>query len=895
MAMPLKLQLVFNAVSHATAPIKKLEASTGELRKKIQAANQSLAAMNSIKDNLPKLIQDRQAAAAKMVEIRKRVATAEKALAVSPGSKTAAREYERASAVLAKHQLVLDRLRAKRNALLPDLQKEGIHTRSLTAAQAALTNRIAQTTQALDHERAALKLNERAMARFKAIQANLASFRGKARMAGMHIGGLGMGALYGAKRFLEPVVAYEKSMAEISAKTGLTQQSEAFKVLETGIRAVAETGGYAAGEVTQAASAMTAAFNPEEINQALPAIMNLARAGGVEAQRAAEISSNLRSAWRLSASEMTGLSDLLVQASRVSNISLDQLHDSLKDIAPVAQRYGLSMASATAMSGLLGDAGIHGTQASKALKTILDKLSSPALLKKHGIKARDAAGNLLPLNEIFKKIEQKLKGKGNAIRGALYKEIFGNAGMSGELIARMSESGLSEYLETLENSAGAAQRASNAMNDNLSGDIVGLKNAWENLSVQIGSDQGGPLRELVQWVTELVRGFGQWIKENPKLAGTLTKVVGVGVLLAPLVGLLLMIAAALTLIITPVGLVIAKFLLFATIIGASIYAVYKLVSTIWDDLCNDVWGTLQVIGSMILDWSPIGLFYQAFRPVLAWFASLFGFELPERFSDCVSGIAALILNWSPIDLFHQVFRPVQAWFASLCGFELPAKFSDCVSSIAALIVNWSPIGLFYQAFASVLSWFGIDLPAKFSDFGRMIVDGLTGGIGSRLENLKNKAGELADSLKAKVKGVLGIESPSRVFMEIGGFAMQGLAEGLASSSVQPLAKVGEIVKKIAAAGAVSLGLTAPAAALASVPPMPEPIAAPVPPISLQTPGGKAADPFQKGSAPGSPINITIHAAPGMDEKKLAELVAQKIRENQLASQARTRSRLVDAD
>jgi hypothetical protein len=43
------------------------------------------------------------------------------------------------------------------------------------------------------------------------------------------------------------------------------------------------------------------------------------------------------------------------------------------------------------------------------------------------------------------------------------------------------------------------------------------------------------------------------------------------------------------------------------------------------------------------------------------------------------------------------------------------------------------------------------------------------------------------------------------------------------------------------------------------------------------------------------INITINPAPGMDEQALAALVAEKLREAQWQAQARSRSRLADAD
>ena len=63
--------------------------------------------------------------------------------------------------------------------------------------------------------------------------------------------------------------------------------------------------------------------------------------------------------------------------------------------------------------------------------------------------------------------------------------------------------------------------------------------------------------------------------------------------------------------------------------------------------------------------------------------------------------------------------------------------------------------------------------------GRDLVQGFINGITSKLGELRAAAQEIADSVAGSVAGFLGIQSPSRVMMEIGDDVMKGLSIGIA--------------------------------------------------------------------------------------------------------------------
>ena len=78
--------------------------------------------------------------------------------------------------------------------------------------------------------------------------------------------------------------------------------------------------------------------------------------------------------------------------------------------------------------------------------------------------------------------------------------------------------------------------------------------------------------------------------------------------------------------------------------------------------------------------------------------------------------------------------------------------------------------------ASILLGLGKLIPSVV-DVGRNITRGLWDGIHSMLGWVKDKVGNFAGGIVDKIKDVLGIASPSKVFAGIGGYMAEGLGEG----------------------------------------------------------------------------------------------------------------------
>lgn len=111
-------------------------------------------------------------------------------------------------------------------------------------------------------------------------------------------------------------------------------------------------------------------------------------------------------------------------------------------------------------------------------------------------------------------------------------------------------------------------------------------------------------------------------------------------------------------------------------------------------------------------------------------------------------------------------------------------------AVAAFLIYkyWGPINGFFgrgwalvkSAFNNAWGWFK-GLPAAFGRLGADLLNGLIGGITSRLGALKSTVMGMGDNVKGWFADKLGIKSPSRVFMGFGANIGQGAEQGIKGS------------------------------------------------------------------------------------------------------------------
>lgn len=184
--------------------------------------------------------------------------------------------------------------------------------------------------------------------------------------------------------------------------------------------------------------------------------------------------------------------------------------------------------------------------------------------------------------------------------------------------------------------------------------------------------------------------------------------------------------------------------------------------------------------------NPIGLVVAAIAGLIVWLVYLWNTN--DGFRDAVTSAWNKILEvgknvWTWISNFFTVSIPNAINTAINFFSQLPTKIgtflSNSITKMSQFVRDLGSKGL--EAAKNLISNItsGLSgLPSKMFEIGKNIIQGMINGV-------KNMASKVVDSVKGVVdnaisgaKKLLGIKSPSRVFMEIGAYTSEGMALGI---------------------------------------------------------------------------------------------------------------------
>lgn len=814
-----------------TAPMRSIASQADRLGRQFGETAQAARKLQSQQGLINSFRQQKQALAdtseaavrsrARLQQLEQQMrATANPSAALVRQFEAAGRESQRLNARLDSQRQHLQQLRGR-------LSDAGISTNNLANHERELARNIERTNQQLAEQRR--RMNE--VRRLQQQSQNMSSMRGNA--IGLAAGGAA--ATYAGARFIQPGLDLETNLSKVQAVTRLDKNSPQFQALvEQAKKLGAETQFTSADAAAGQSFLAMAGFTPESIKAAMPGMLDLALAGGMELDRTADIASNILSGMKIDPSKMSNLSDVLAGTFTRSNTNIEMLGETMKYAAPGAALLGVSLEQSAAMAGKLGDAGIQASMAGTAMRAIMSRMASGPkatieALDRLGVKTSDANGNLRQMPDILKEIHDKTKKLGNAEQSELFKDIAGEeaGGALAILVDQAGSGALQQLIGELQNAQGEAGNLANTMSDNTVGDFKSMTSAIDALRTSIFDANGGALREFIQTITAMTQRMTAFANENPKLMAVLGQLFAILAIGAVIIGGL---GAVMLTILGPMALLRASLITMG------------LPTTL----------------------TPLGLLAKSFGMVGGAVKAL-------TLTLMANPILALCLALAVLAFtIYKNWDTLGPMFAALWE-RIKAIFNMGIQALKSFIMNFTPVGLFMQAFAAVWPYLS-GLGARFREFGSMMLEGLKNGILGRAQAVISLISNVVSRIKGAFTGSKGmdIHSPSRVFDSYGGYMMQGLGRGILSNAGIPVSATKSIAGQINDYAPISIDSRK----------------------SILPPRGQSSMAMMGGMSGG---NITININGATDPQAVAREVQRVLAGEQRNQMARERSRLSDID
>ncbi|TPT13143.1 phage tail tape measure protein [Acinetobacter baumannii] len=776
----LKLEVLFNAVDKLSGPIKTIVGGSKTLSdafkktsselKALEAQQRKISGFRQLKEQSEKTTQ----AIEQNKETLKQLKTA---MNIGAPTQQMVKDLARAEAAQKRLKAAQKNQGTEMTALVRELNQAGISVDKLADDESELKNKIHLTTMEINRQKESLERHQKAQKQYEQMQGRMAKASDLAKK-GLAIGAVGTaGMAYSLKQYEDAEdAAMGLRVSMMQANGQVSKEYAQINKLANGLGTklpgtTADFQNMMAVLIQQGISAKAILGGVGEAAGYLGVQMKMPFAD------AAEFAAKMQDATKTTEKDMLGLMDVIQRSYYLGVDSGNMLQGFAKISAGMKtiKAEGLEGAKAIAPLLIMADqAAMAGEAAgnaySKIFKSMMDSKGIAKALKDSGtgiqMNFTDGKGEFGGLDKMFKQLE-KLKGLSTEARLPILSDMFGNDAETIQALNLLIDKGQAGYNEVV-----AKMQKQAALQTRVNAQLGTLKNlrdaaggTFTSMLALFGEQLAPQFKMLITGFTNITENVIAWAQKNPVLANTIAKVVAGGILL--------------------VGGISALALGLVTILGPLAMLRMSL------GVLGGGFGIITGLFKMFL--MPIKILGTS----LLWLGKIF--LTVSRFMMANPIILAITLIATAAFLIYKYWTPISGFFVGIWN-TVKTAFNGGIKGVSALIINWSPIGLFYAAFAKVLSWFGIDLPAKFTGFGAMILTGLKNGILSKIGEVKTALSGAVTGVIEKARNLLGIHSPSRVFMGIGDYTMQGMALGISQNNNLPVKATQQATQNVIGTG-----------------------------------------------------------------------------------------------
>lgn len=348
MSKTLQLKVITALQDKLSAPLSRIRGASGASAKSIKDLRDKLGGLEKTQKDVGKFRDLQKGLSETSIKMREAQNRSNELAAKmrSTAQPTAAlrREFNQATRAAEdlknKHGQQSQELQRLRSTL----SSAGISTKNLSRDERELRSNISQTTQQLESQRkklAQVAQQQRKLGEARQKMERVQSMAGSMAATGAAGLATGSGALYAGARFMGAGIEFDESMSRVQSLTRLDKDSDEMKALRDQAKKLGAETMFSATEAAAGQGFLAmAGFDPKSITEAMPGLLDMAKAGGNELAETADIASNILTGFGLQANEMGKVGDVLVGAFTRSNVDLGMLGETMKYAAPIASSLG---------------------------------------------------------------------------------------------------------------------------------------------------------------------------------------------------------------------------------------------------------------------------------------------------------------------------------------------------------------------------------------------------------------------------------------------------------------------------------------------------------------------------------------------------------------------------
>ena len=531
---------------------------------------------------------------------------------------------------------------------------------------------------------------------------------------------------------------FESSMSNVQALSGATGSE--LEQLSNLAKEMGSTTQFSASQCADALGYMAlAGWDTSQSMAALPGVLNLAAASGMDLASASDAVTDILSAFGMSAEEAGAAADQFAYAQANANTSADQLTEAMANCGVNANGFGQDLTQTNAVLMGLSNEMLKGAPAGTALSAVFRDMGNAMKdgaikIGDTNVKITDAKGNFLDMTEILKGVEGATDGMSESQKQAALSSTFTADSIKamGILLNEGSDK-IAGYADQLENCGGSAEEMASVMQDNLNGQLTALGSAVEGAGIAIGEALLPMIKGLVSFLQKALDWF------NGLSDGMKTTIVTIGLVVAAIGPILLILGS--------IAGAIGNLMPMFTLLGGAFTAIGTFITGTLIPALSGLWAVLIA--------NPIGLIITAIAALVAAFIycwnNVDGFKeffinawenIKKFVGDAIETIKTKLSEWGQ-SLVNFVTTTIPNFINSIGEWfnELPGKIGYALGVALGNIASW---------IVNTWDYFTTNIPKWIDSIGKWFSE-LPGRIWQWLVESYNNAVKWASQMKTKAQ------------------------------------------------------------------------------------------------------------------------------------------------